>query len=236
MSDPQRVQRMFDGIARRYDAFNTVASLGRDESWRRLAARIAAPEPVERGLDAAAGTGKLSAALAARVTQVTALDFSAPMLVRGGPDLAARGLSERIQRVQGDVLALPFPDATFDCATIGFGLRNLADIPLGLREFRVCPADAHIVRPRAPSAEQPTASARHATGLGPLRRPQRLPIPVRGALPRPRRARLGNAAFTNVGYRGLMLRHRHPLGRRLLRRGWVDCFLETAAMEFLDSF
>ena len=66
MSDPRHVQRMFDGIARRYDAFNTVASLGRDESWRRLTARIAAPEPVERGLDAAAGTGKLAAILAAR--------------------------------------------------------------------------------------------------------------------------------------------------------------------------
>ena len=156
---------MFDGIARRYDAFNTVASLGRDESWRRLTARIAAPEPVERGLDAAAGTGKLSAALAARVTQVTALDFSAPMLVRGGPDLEARGLSERIQRVQGDVLALPFPDATFDCATIGFGLRNLADIPLGLREFRrtLKPggrlAVLDIVRPRG-------AVGRAAYGVG----------------------------------------------------------------------
>ncbi len=165
MSDPRRVQRMFDGIARRYDAFNTVASLGRDESWRRLTASIAAPQRVVCGLDAAAGTGKLSAALAARAEHVVALDFSAPMLVRGGPDLAARGLSERIHRVQGDVLALPFPDETFDCATIGFGLRNLADIPLGLREFRrtLKPggrlAVLDIVRPR-------NAVGRAAYGVG----------------------------------------------------------------------
>ena len=219
MSDPQRVQRMFDGIARRYDAFNTVASLGRDESWRRLTARIAAPEPVERGLDAAAGTGKLSAALAARVTQVTALDFSAPMLVRGGPDLAAQGLLERVHRVQGDVLALPFPDATFDCATIGFGLRNLADIPLGLREFRriLKPggrlAVLDIVRPRG-------AVGRAAYGVG-FRRVmplvgwalsgdrgayRYLPDSVERYLaPNELAEAMRAAGFTNVGYRGLML-------------------------------
>ena len=219
MSDPQRVQRMFDGIARRYDAFNTVASLGRDESWRRLTARIAAPEPVERGLDAAAGTGKLSAILAARARQVTALDFSAPMLERGGPDLEARGLSERIHRVQGDVLALPFPEATFDCATIGFGLRNLADIPLGLREFRrtLKPggrlAVLDIVRPRG-------AVGRAAYGVGfrrlmPLvgwalsgdRGAYRyLPDSVERYLAPDELAEAMRAAgFTNVGYRGLML-------------------------------
>lgn len=219
MSDPRRVRRMFDGIARRYDAFNTVASLGRDESWRRLTARIAAPEPVERGLDAAAGTGKLSAALAAHAGHVTALDFSAPMLVRGGPDLAERRLLERVHRVQGDILALPFPDGAFDCATIGFGLRNLADIPLGLREFRrvLRPggrlAVLDIVRPRS-------ALGRAAYGIG-FRRLmplvgwalsgdrgayQYLPDSVERYLdPDELAAALSEAGFTNVGYRGLML-------------------------------
>ena len=210
---------MFDGIARRYDAFNTVASLGRDESWRRLTARIAAPEPVERGLDAAAGTGKLSAILAARARQVTALDFSAPMLARGGPELAAQGLSERIHRVQGDVLALPFPDATFDCATIGFGLRNVADIPLGLREFRrtLKPggrlAVLDIVRPRS-------AIGRAAYGVGfrrlmPLvgwalsgdRGAYRyLPESVERYLaPDELAAAMTAAGFAGIGYRRLML-------------------------------
>ena len=219
MSDPRRVQRMFDSIARRYDAFNTVASLGRDESWRRLTARIAAPEPVALGLDAAAGTGKLSAALAARAEQVVALDFSAPMLIRGGPDLAARGLAGRIHRLQGDILALPFPDDTFDCATIGFGLRNLADIPLGLREFRrtLKPggrlAALDIVRPRG-------VVGKAAYGVG-FRRVmplvgwalsgergayQYLPESVERYLdPDELASAMADAGFTDVGYRGLML-------------------------------
>jgi len=127
---------MFDRIARRYDAFNTVASLGRDEAWRRLAVRTAAPEGVERGLDAASGTGKLAAALATRANHVTALDFSTAMLQRSKPFLERQKLTDRVYPLQGDVLTLPFPDDTFDCATIGFGLRNLADIPAGLTEFR----------------------------------------------------------------------------------------------------
>ena len=135
-SHPQRVQRMFDRIARRYDAFNTVASFGRDEAWRRLAVRMAAPEHVERGLDAASGTGKLAAALASQATHVTALDFSAAMLQRSKTFLERQNLTNRVYPLQGDVLALPFPDAIFDCATIGFGLRNLADIPAGLAEIK----------------------------------------------------------------------------------------------------
>ena len=133
---PQRVQQMFDRIAKRYDAFNTVASFGRDEAWRRLAVRLAAPEHVERGLDAASGTGKLAAALANQAAQVTALDFSAAMLQRSKSVLEQQNLEHRVNPLQGDVLALPFPDDTFDCATIGFGLRNLDDIPTGLAEFR----------------------------------------------------------------------------------------------------
>ena len=93
---PQRVQSMFDRIAKRYDAFNTVASFGRDEAWRRLAVRLAAPEHVDRALDAASGTGKLATALAVQATHVTALDFSNPMLQRSIPLLTAQGLSGRV--------------------------------------------------------------------------------------------------------------------------------------------
>jgi demethylmenaquinone methyltransferase/2-methoxy-6-polyprenyl-1,4-benzoquinol methylase len=145
---------MFDRIARRYDAFNTVASLGRDEAWRRRAVRLAAPTGVGHGLDAATGTGRLAAALAGRADRVTALDFSPAMLRGAGRYLRGRGLEGRVALVEGDVLGLPFRSETFDCATIGFGLRNLADIPLGLTELlrvlrpggRLAVLD--IVRPR----------------------------------------------------------------------------------------
>ena len=127
---------MFDGIARRYDAFNTIVSLGRDEAWRRRTVALAAPAPVARGLDAAAGTGRLTAALAQQADRVIALDFSAGML-RGAREHIARrdGLAGRADLVQGDVLTLPFPSGSFDCTTVGFGLRNLADIPRGLAEL-----------------------------------------------------------------------------------------------------
>ena len=151
------------------------------------------------------------------------------MLVRGGPDLKAHGLSERIQRVQGDVLALPFPDATFDCATIGFGLRNLADIPLGLREFRrtrSSPADGwRCWTSCAPAG----AVGRAAYGVG-FRRLMRwvgwalsgdrsayryLPESVERYLAPDELASkpCGRRASPDVGYRGLMLGTiRHPLG------------------------
>ena len=126
---------MFDRIARRYDAFNTVASLGRDEAWRRRAVRLAAPAAVEHGLDAATGTGKLAAALAERARRVTALDFSPAMLRGASRELAGRGLSDRVALVQGDIISFPFRSGSFDCSTVGFGVRNLADIPRGLEEF-----------------------------------------------------------------------------------------------------
>ena len=132
---PLGVRRMFDRIARRYDVFNTIASLGRDEAWRRRAVRLAAPTAVEHGLDAATGTGKLAAALATRAGRVTALDFSPAMLRGASRELDAGGLSDHVALVQGDILAFPFRSETFDCATAGFGVRNLADIPGGLEEF-----------------------------------------------------------------------------------------------------
>jgi len=145
-SHPRRVQRMFDRIAKRYDTFNTVASFGRDEAWRQLAVQLAAPDPINRALDAASGTGKLAAALAAKADHVTALDFSNAMLLRSKQLFEIQGLREKVSPLQGDVLALPFSDNTFDCATIGFGLRNLDNIFAGLTEFRrVLKPDGRLV-------------------------------------------------------------------------------------------
>jgi demethylmenaquinone methyltransferase/2-methoxy-6-polyprenyl-1,4-benzoquinol methylase len=121
---------MFDGVARVYDAMNLVTTAGLDRRWRRLAAR-AAVRPGDRVLDACCGTGDLSLAAKAEGGTVTGLDFSERMLAR-----ARRKSSGGVRWVEGDVLALPFADVSFDAATIGFGLRNVEDRGTALRELR----------------------------------------------------------------------------------------------------
>lgn len=120
---------MFDRITPVYDAMNHIMTVGLDRKWRRLAAE-AVVRPGDRVLDACCGTGDLALADLAAGGQVTGLDFSSRMLER------ARRKSRAIAWVQGDVLALPFPDGSFDAATVGFGIRNLDDLEGGLRELR----------------------------------------------------------------------------------------------------
>jgi demethylmenaquinone methyltransferase/2-methoxy-6-polyprenyl-1,4-benzoquinol methylase len=121
---------MFDRIAPVYDAMNHVMTAGLDIRWRRLAASRVV-RPGDRVLDAACGTGDLALAdLRAGAGRVTGLDFSERMLER------ARAKGPQIEWIQGDMLALPFADGTFDAATVGFGARNVADLPLALRELR----------------------------------------------------------------------------------------------------
>lgn len=154
------VQRMFDRVAPRYDLVNTVLSGGRDAHWRRVAARAAAVGPGRTALDVATGTGKLARELAARGAEVVALDFSLPMLAVGaaggasgagggasgagsGAAGAGRSAPGAVRWVAGDGTRLPLPDASVDAVTIGFGLRNLPDIDVGLAEF------ARVARPGA---------------------------------------------------------------------------------------
>jgi demethylmenaquinone methyltransferase / 2-methoxy-6-polyprenyl-1,4-benzoquinol methylase len=124
------VQRMFDRIAPVYDAMNRVMTGGLDRRWRRITVEQSV-RAGDRVLDACCGTGDL--AIAARshgAAEVVGLDFSAKMLER------ARAKAPDIEWVQGDVLALPFEDASFDSATVGFGIRNVDDLEAGLRELR----------------------------------------------------------------------------------------------------
>jgi demethylmenaquinone methyltransferase/2-methoxy-6-polyprenyl-1,4-benzoquinol methylase len=123
---------MFDRIARRYDLVNTVLSGGTDAGWRRRAARATGLASGGSALDVACGSGKLTARLALIAGQsgrVVGLDFSPEMLE------VARQEHPGIEFIEGDALALPFDDATFDASTIAFGLRNLADPVRGLREM-----------------------------------------------------------------------------------------------------
>jgi demethylmenaquinone methyltransferase / 2-methoxy-6-polyprenyl-1,4-benzoquinol methylase len=131
---PDAVRSMFDRIAPVYDVMNRVMTAGLDIRWRRLAAESAVRRG-DRVLDAACGTGDLAIAdLKAGAAKVTGLDFSEAMLARARKKSAQR--TDALEWVQGDMLALPFAEGTFDAATVGFGVRNVADLELGLRELR----------------------------------------------------------------------------------------------------
>lgn len=124
------VQRMFDRIAPVYDAMNHVMTAGLDRRWRRITVEQAV-RAGDRVLDACCGTGDLAiAALRDGAGEVVGIDFSERMLER------ARRKEPAIEWVQGDVLALPFEDGSFDAVTVGFGIRNVEDLEAGLRELR----------------------------------------------------------------------------------------------------
>jgi demethylmenaquinone methyltransferase / 2-methoxy-6-polyprenyl-1,4-benzoquinol methylase len=121
---------MFDRVARRYDLINDLLSLGQTKRWRNRVTKMISPKPGMKILDIAAGTGASSAPLAKAGVGVTALDFSKGMLEEG------RRLRPEITFIEGDALALVFPDSTFDVTTISFGLRNTKDIVKALSEAR----------------------------------------------------------------------------------------------------
>ena len=135
------IQRMFSAIAPRYDLLNHLLSLNRDRSWRRRAVDLllAGARPGARYLDACAGTLDLSVEIAQRpgVNEVIATDFSLPMLQAG----VSKQKDLSIRTTCGDALQQPFPDASFDGAIVGFGVRNLTSIERGLNEF------ARLIRP-----------------------------------------------------------------------------------------
>src|SRR5919205_1613687 len=110
-----QVRAMFDRIARVYDLMNSVMTVGMHQRWRERAADLAAVGPGKRALDVATGTGDLAIALRARGAEVVGLDFSDPML-----ELARRKAPD-VRFEAGNALDLPFDDAEFDAATVGFG-------------------------------------------------------------------------------------------------------------------
>ena len=126
---PDAVRSMFDRISPVYDAMNRTMTVGLDQRWRR-AAVAAVVQPGDRVLDACCGTGDLAVAAQEVGGTVTGLDFSERMLER------ARRKSGQVEWVQGDALALPFSDGSFDAATVGFGVRNLNELGGGLVELR----------------------------------------------------------------------------------------------------
>ena len=128
-----RVRTMFDRIAGRYDLMNSVMSAGLHHRWRARAVELAHVRPGDRALDVCCGTGDLALALKRAVGgrgEVIGLDFSEQMLVHARAKTAASGLE--VEYVQGNALDLPYEDASFDAATVGFGIRNVLDLPRAL--------------------------------------------------------------------------------------------------------
>lgn len=137
MEDTQ-VRAMFDRIAGVYDRMNSVMTAGLHHKWRRRAADLAAVSPGDRVLDVATGTGDLARELGGRVGPdglVVGVDFSERMLE------VARAKAPAVRFEWADALALPYQDASFDAATVGFGARNFADLSRGIGEM------ARVVRP-----------------------------------------------------------------------------------------
>ena len=133
---PERIREMFDTISGVYDPMNTVISGFQEPRWRRRAIRAAALRPGMRALDVATGTGKVAHGLWRAVQPggvVTGIDFAEGML-----DVARKRYagSPGLDFLQGDALALPVEDGSFDAATIAFGMRNLADYCQGFAEMR----------------------------------------------------------------------------------------------------
>jgi len=120
---------MFDRIAPVYDAMNRVMTAGLDLRWRRIAAESVV-RPGDRVLDACCGTGDFAVAARRLGGTVTGLDFSPRMLER------ARRKLPQATWVEGDLLQLPFDAGSFDTATVGFGVRNVADLERSLAELR----------------------------------------------------------------------------------------------------
>src|SRR3954454_17067240 len=126
---------MFDRIAGVYDLLNSVMTVGLHHRWRSRAADLAAVGPGSRVLDVATGTGDLAIELARRGCDVVGTDFSAEMLEH------ARAKAPQLRWEPANALELPYGDAEFDAATVGFGARNFSDLARGLGEM------ARVVRP-----------------------------------------------------------------------------------------
>ena len=132
----EKVRRVFDSVAGRYDVMNDLMSLGMHRAWKAFAVSVARVRRGERILDIATGSGDLAAALAPRALpegEVWITDINRRMLERGRDRLLDEG--HALPAVQCDGERMPFPTGYFDCVTVGFGLRNMTRKEVALAEM-----------------------------------------------------------------------------------------------------
>jgi len=128
-----RVGEVFNRVAERYDLMNDLMSFGLHRLWKAFAVSVARIRPGERVLDVASGSGDLARAFAARGAEVWMSDINGPMLARGRDRMLDAG--RMAPAVQCDAERLPFRSATFDCVSVGFGLRNMTHKDAALAEM-----------------------------------------------------------------------------------------------------
>ncbi len=135
----KRVRAVFDSVADKYDLMNDLMSAGVHRLWKRYALSQTGLRPGQLALDVAGGTGDLAAGMAGQVGEsglVVLSDINAAMLTVGRDRLLDRGLMRNVRFSIANAECLPFADESFDCATIGFGLRNVTDKPAAIASMR----------------------------------------------------------------------------------------------------
>jgi demethylmenaquinone methyltransferase/2-methoxy-6-polyprenyl-1,4-benzoquinol methylase len=135
----RRVRGVFDSVAPKYDLMNDLMSGGMHRLWKQFTLSQTQLRPGQRALDVAGGTGDLARGMAKQVGErglVVLSDINGAMLARGRDRLLDAGLVQGLDFVQANAEKLPFADSSFDCVTIGFGLRNVTDKPAALASMR----------------------------------------------------------------------------------------------------
>lgn len=135
---PSDIQAIFDRIAPVYDQLNDALSLGQHRVWKRMTVKWAQPQPRDTALDLCCGSGDLAFLLAKTIGKggtVIGADFSPQQLEIARQRQINQGLLSSLEWVEADALDLPFAENTFDCATIGYGLRNVVNISRCLEEL-----------------------------------------------------------------------------------------------------
>jgi len=135
----KHVRAVFDSVAGKYDLMNDLMSAGVHRLWKRYLLGQTGLRPGQAALDVAGGTGDLAAGMAEQVGErglVVLSDINAAMLEVGRKRLLDRGLMRNVRFSLANAECLPFEDESFDCVTIGFGLRNVTDKPAALASMR----------------------------------------------------------------------------------------------------